>query len=333
MSRAQYNLKTKNAKFLTLVADNAIEPALKTYCDTVLFYYLGCLATSNTSGDIIEIGVGGSTYPLIELAEINDKIFFVVDSNVTNANNYTNLKFWPKAKIEKYIIDSKHLNSSHITNQLSYCHIDGDKNFENTISDIEFCLNNLSSNGLICQDDYGNHKWPTVTDAVKDLEFQGKIKLILVGDSSVWFTKPEYYEFWISMLDNDYEYSLLSTVCNISKSDKLGKTPSYFWMNSLVNFSRKDNYAQSELDYFEELVQLDTSKYLQMPYRKQSKFGIFLSRDVNKFYLTKIYMEIKGPDWPDYTPGTRQEIEQLPEWIKTEIKTMFKIDPYQIDIG
>ena len=78
MSKQQYNLKTNNTRFLKLVAKNIICPALKTYADTVLFYYLGYLATSNTLGDIVEIGVGGSTHPLIELAETNGKIFFII---------------------------------------------------------------------------------------------------------------------------------------------------------------------------------------------------------------------------------------------------------------
>ena len=330
MSKQQYNLKTHNSKSLKLVAENIIPPALKTYCDTVLFYYLGLLATSTSPGDIIEIGVGGSTYPLIEIAEVNDRIFNIVDIKSSDLNNYIDSQVGPDAKLKQIVIDSKKLNSEHITNRLCYCHIDADKNFDNTMSDIEFCLDRLSVNGLICQDDYGNNKWPTVTDAVKNLEFQGKIKFILVGDSSVWFTKPEYYEFWMNLLANDYEYSLLKAICNISSSSDLGKTPAYFWMNSLVNFSKKDNYLQSELEYFDTLIRFNIPTYLQMPYYQQSSFGIFLSRDSTKFYLTAIYEDIKGPDWPDHAPTTQQEIDQLPDWIKMELKTSFKIDPYQI---
>jgi hypothetical protein len=328
MSQAQYNLKTNNTKFLKLAANNQIEPALKSYSDTVLFYYLGYLATSNTSGDIVELGVGGSTYPLTELAEINGKIFFIIDYHKDRLDHYSDLVPWPNAKLEKIIIDTTKLNSSHITNQLSYCHIDASKNFKNTISDIEFCLNNLSTNGLICQDDYGNHKWPTITDAVKDLEFRGKIKLILVGDSSAWFTKPEYYEYWMSLLNKDYEYSLLKALCNISDSKHLDKTPAYFYMNAHCNPCKKDNYSDSELNYFNNLIQLNTPHYLQMPYRDQSKFGKIL---LSYYCLTDLYDSVKGSDWPKNAPTTKEEIEQLPDWVKLELENFFKIDIYQTE--
>jgi hypothetical protein len=344
MSKAQYNLKTKtdNAKFLQLVSDNVIEAALKTYSDTVLFYYLGHLAICNTPGDIVEIGVGGSTYPLIELAEIYNKIFVIIDVDKNRTDLYADSAHWPNAKLEKILIDSKQLSSHQTTSQFSYCHIDADKNFTNTISDIEFCLDRLTTNGLICQDDYGNHKWPTVTDAVKDLEFRGKIKLIFVGDSSVWFTKPEYYEYWMLLLEKDYEYSLLVALCNISNSKVLGKTPAYFFMNTLLNTCRKSDYSEFELDYFNKMIQLypmasldyysrqTRFAYLKMPYLGQSRFGKFLDMVENlKYMLTDSYRKVKGIDWPEHVPTNKKEIQQLPDWIKSELKTVHKIDIYE----
>ena len=333
MSEQQYNLKTNNTRFLKLVAKNIICPALKTYADTVLFYYLGYLATSNTLGDIVEIGVGGSTHPLIELAETNGKIFFIIDANENRLNLFSDLTHWPNAKLEKIVIDTAKLNSSHVGNQLSYCHIDGNKNFKSTISDIEFCLDRLSTNGLVCQDDYGNHKWPTVTDAVKELEFRNKIRLILVGDSSVWFTKPEYYDHWMSLLKKDYEYSLLVALCNITDSSKhLDKDPAYFFMNSIYNSCRKNDYSAAELEYFDELIQLDSASlnYLKMPYQGQSKFGAFFTMDTKTavYCLTEVYDKIKGPDWPERAPTTKEEIKQLPDWVKSEIEIIHKIDMY-----
>jgi hypothetical protein len=343
MSKVQYNLTTKTdkTKFLKLVVETVIDPASKTYSDTVLFYYLGYLATYNTPGDIVEIGVGGSTYPLIELAETNNKIFFIIDFNKDRLDQYADLAHWPNAKLEKIQINSKKLNSHQIINQFSYCHVDGNKDFITTMSDIEFCLDQLSTNGLICQDDYGNNKWPTVTDAVKNLEFCGKIKLIFVGDSSAWFTKPEYYEHWMSLLEKDYEYSLLTALCNITSSAKLSKTPAYFYMNSFANDCRKDDYSNVELDYFNNLVQLSfiSSNYLQMPYPFQSKFGKFLTpgpepdNDTVTYCLTDFYNNIKGIDWPEHTPTTEEEIKRLPDWIKSELENVHKIDIYKIYQG
>jgi Methyltransferase domain len=323
---------TNKTSFLKLVAKNLIKPALKTFSDTVLFYYLGHLAVTDSSGEISEIGVGGSTYVLTELAESHNKKFFVIDHGKIRLDQYSNTEYWPKATLEKLLLDSNELHDYHDMPQFSYCHIDGDKNFTTTRSDIEFYLNHLSVNGLICQDDYGNSKWPTVTDAVKDLEFCGKLKIIFVGDSSVWFTKSEYYEYWMNLLQLDYEFSLLSAVCNIASSEELGKNPEYFFMQSAFNFYSTEEYSQSELDYFNLLIKLETesSEYLKMPYDNQSKFGIFLKLNRKGAYrLTDIYDSLKGPAWPEKSPKTRQEIEQLPNCIKSELKNVHNINIYK----
>lgn len=323
---------TNNTSFLKLVAKNAIEPSLKTFSDTVLFYYLGHLSASNSNGKISEIGVGGSTYALTELAEAHGKTFVIIDNNKERVDQYTNILHWPNAILEKILVNSNNLSNYQITTQFSYCHVDGDKNFNTTLSDIEFYLDHLSVNGLICQDDYGNNKWPTVTDAVKYLESCGKIKIILVGDSSVWFTKPEYYEYWMQLLKNDYEYSLLRACCNICSSEDLGKMPEYFFIQANLNSCIKDEYSDNELTYFNQLVNLcsESSKYLKMPYPGQSKFGTFLTWDKTAGYLlTEIYNGLKGSDWPTNSPKNKKEIEQLPEWIKSELKTIHDIDIYK----
>ena len=285
MSNQLLSTKTDCNKFLKLVANNLIDSALKTYSDTILFYYLGHLAISNTEGDIVEIGVGGSTYPMIELAEIYDKTFSVIDSNKERIEKYSDITYWPNAKLKKILINSNHLKYRQITDKFSYCHIDGDKNFITTTSDIEFCLEQLSFNGLICQDDYGNHKWPTVTDAVKAFEYNDKIKLIFVGDSSVWFTKPEYYDYWMSLLEKDYEYSLLVALCNINSSKhQLKKNPAYFYMNSIFNKFKKDNYSEYELDYCNKLIEIYSEShhwYVRNPYTTQSMFGNFITENKN----------------------------------------------------
>jgi len=323
---------TNNASFLKLVAKNLIIPPLKTFSDTVLFYYLGHLSASNSQGEISEIGVGGSTYVLTELAEAHNKTFFIIDNDKNGIDQYTNTSYWPNATLKKLSIDSNKLHDCDITTQFSYCHIDGDKNFKTTTSDIEFYLNHLSTNGLICQDDYGNSKWPTVTDAVKELEFCGKLKIIFVGDSSVWFTKPEYYEYWINLLKQDYEYSLLSAGCNIISSNILDKNPEYFFMQSIYSPYAKEEYSESELDYFNLLFEFDdkSSKYLKMPYYIQSKFGILVAaNNKTRYLLTDIYNRVKGPSWPEEAPKTKQEIEQLPDWIKSELKNIHNINIFR----
>jgi hypothetical protein len=323
-------LVTDKAKFLQLATQGKIESALKTFADTILFYYLGHLALINDpDGNIAEIGVGGSTHPLVELAELHNKTFYAVDNVQSRLDQCIDISFWPTACVEKICVDSNDLNEHKVNAKFSYCHVDGDKNYNTTLNDIKFYLDNLSANGLICQDDYGNHKWPTVTDAVKELEFQQKIKIILVGDSSVWFTKPEYYDYWFNLLEHDNEYLLLKTACNICSSLKLGKTPPYFFMQRLFNFSRPDDYSETQLEYFNKLNTLcrSSKNYLKMPYPSQSIFADFLNTDEEpeKYLVSMVWETIKGEDWPQ-TPTTKQEIQQLPDWVKYELAQLHKMD-------
>jgi len=324
-------LVTDKAKFLQLATQGKIESALKTFSDTILFYYLGHLALTNDSeGNISEIGVGGSTYPLIELAQLHNKTFYAIDKVQKGLDQCVNTSFWPKAKVEKICVNSKNLDRYHVNKtSFSYSHVDGDKNYNTTLTDIKFYLDNLSINGLICQDDYGNHKWPTVTDAVKELEFQQKIKIIFVGDSSVWFTKPEYYNYWFNLLEQDYEFALLKAVCNICSSLHLGKTPPYFFMQRLFNFGQPDDYTETQLEYFNTLNVLfcSSNNYLKMPYLSQSTFADFLNtgKKTEEYLLLKIWDHIKGDDWPQ-RPTTKEEIQQLPDWVKNELEQQHKID-------
>jgi hypothetical protein len=329
-------LVTDKVKFLQLVTQGKIESALKTFADTILFYYLGHLALINDlDGNVSEIGVGGSTHPLVELAELHNKTFYAIDKVQSRLDQCINTSFWPTVCVEKICMNSNNLNEHKVKTKFSYCHVDGDKNYNTTLNDIKFYLDNLSVNGLICQDDYGNHKWPTVTDAVKELEFQQQIKIILVGDSSVWFTKPEYYDYWFNLLEHDHEYLLLKAICNICNSSKLGKTPPYFFMQRLFNFEFPDNYSQMQLEYFNKLNALycSSNNYLKMPYSGQSAFAAFLNTDngSHEYLVSKIWENIKGEDWPQ-TPMTRQEIQQLPDLVKHELAQLFEIDDIYIKI-
>lgn len=318
------------AKFLQLASQGKIGLALKTFSDTILFYYLGHLSLQNNSqGHVSEIGVGGSTYPLIELAEMHNKTFYAIDNNQSILDQCVDTCFWPTTSVEKICVDSNHLNEHGIQTKFSYCHVDGDKNYNTTLNDIKFYLDRLSVNGLICQDDYGNHKWPTVTDAVKELEFRQQIKIIFVGDSSVWFTKPEYYDHWLDVLEQDYEYSLLTAVCNICNSATLGKTPPYFFMQRLFNSSQPNEYSETQLQYFDKLVELHrrSKNYLRMPYPSQSTFADFLNIDQEseQYLVSTVWENIKGEDWPS-TPTTLEEIQQLPDWVKQELERFYQID-------
>lgn len=323
-------------KVLKLVKQQKIVRPLKSYVDTLLFYYLGYLSAKNSKGDLSEIGVGGSTHVLMELSEILKCNFYIFDIDQQEMSRFATTEFWPDSNPKVYVDDSLNLHNYKNLSNFAYCHIDGSKDYNVTLSDINFYLSHLAHNGIICQDDYGNNKWPTITDAVKFLESTNQIKLILVGDSSVWFTKPEYYEFWTTLLETDYEFSLLKFLCNIVNSRDLNKLPNYYFLQK--NFLQQDKqteptfelFSDSEKKYFKDLVDTETFSYLQMPYQTQSTIVGSLKNN-SKFFiyrLSLIYNSIKGHSWPNSVPTTKEEIDKLPQWIKDELINLHNIDPY-----
>lgn len=319
-----------NAKFLNLVSAKKIRAALKSYTDTILFYYLGYLSVTNASGTISEIGVGGSTYILTELSELTNKDFLIIDNNGDRANFFSDTTHWPKANVKVIVNESVAVVGNTDISEFAYCHIDGDKNFKITTSDIEFYLKHLSVNGLICQDDYGNHKWPTVTDAVKQLEHANKLKIVVVGDSSVWFTRPEYYDYWMEILKTDYEFSLLKPLCNIVSSTLLDRTPEYYFMQALFNHSVVEDYSVEEIKYFDDILKYsqEDSGYLTMPYSLQSAIGCELGSNP-EYFIPTVYNAIRGDLWPDTVPTTKEEISSLPDWVKEEIRSTYNIDIFK----
>ena len=317
------------SKFIRLVNDQHIGASLKTYSDTLLFYYIGHLAAKQNNGDFLEIGVGGSTHPFKELSELHNRTFNIVDINEDLLSNYSNLTHFPKAKIKTYCINSVELASILTTSgagDLIYSHIDGSKNLDVTVSDLKYCLAAMSKNGIICQDDYGNHKWPTVTDAVQSMIYSGELKMLIVGDSSAWLTSPGYYDYWINLLTSDTEFLSLSKLLNIVPSSLMKKTPVYFFMNALRNSTNVVDLNDHEIDYFNNLLAFN-KHYLKMPYPEQSEPGSKLRRRPG-YLLTSIWSTIRGDSWPVDPPVTKQQIIELSPWIKDEIVKTHHLDLY-----
>ena len=63
-------------KIFELVHDDLVPAPLKTYADSILFYEFGRNASQ---GKLFEIGVGGSTYLMLQLAEDLDVPFYLCD--------------------------------------------------------------------------------------------------------------------------------------------------------------------------------------------------------------------------------------------------------------
>jgi hypothetical protein len=259
-------------KWPVLVSKKDILPSLKTYADTLLFYYLGELSLKNSQGSLLEIGVGGSTYVLSELANSNNRDFYIIDFDPERLHYYTFEKvFFPTVKTHKLCIDSNEIRNSNINN-LSYIHLDGDKDYSSVMNDLTFAIENLVPMGIICQDDYGNNKWPTITIGV--LNSLDKLSILFIGDSSIWLVRKEDHQLWLSILKNDDEFNVLAKYLNISNSTKsLNHNTEYLFMNFFKNnYSNIDRISKEQYRYYKK-IHNNRKGYLQMPYKIQSEIG------------------------------------------------------------
>lgn len=314
-------------KFLAICQSDGIQQrlvptSLKTYADTLLFYYLGYLAVKYSSQSILEIGIGGSTVPLKELASKCNTTLYLCDPDkqridllLTAQPEINNPEMVP-------IVESSINLDAHINHKLSYIHIDGDKNFLTNCKDLQFSASHLADHGIICQDDYGNNKWPTVTNAVH-ASLDG-LEFLLVGDSSAWLVKKEAHKFWIDILKNDLEFNLLREFLNIHSSKKLlGHTPDYFFMNGLLDIFRDFDLPEDRLSYYVTLFKYASTEYLRMPYGPQSTVGsnVFLNGLAKKKYtITNIWDAVKDPHWGD-APQTLEDINNLSQEIKDSLQS------------
>ncbi len=320
-------------KSWSLVSSNQLIPALKSYADSILFYYLGYLAVKQIPGPLLEIGVGGSTHLLHELSTNTNQEFYVVDINSSNIDRYIDVDYFLKDNIKKLPIDSLLLTQDNLP-MLSYIHIDGSKDFNVTKNDLEYAASKLSPMGIICQDDYGNNKWPNITLAVKSMIDQSDLELLLVGDSSCWLIRKQDHNDWINILNDDIEFSYLRYLLQIHPSRYLSFSPEYFWMNAThfdSDIGPLDFLSASQLDYYKILLENETTGYLRMPYYSQSQIGWWLSNRNNfqgQYVLSLIWDGIKGHSWPDQ-PTSYEEISNLPTEIKEEITKNFLSDIYK----
>lgn len=335
MHDASESFVMDQCEFLSLIQQSQIKAPLKSYVDSILFYYLGYLALTQTDGALSEIGTGGSTYPLMELSHKYHREFLLFDINAGRIERFCEQNHWPKTKLIKITVNSVDLHNRSDLPEFSYCHIDGSKNLNTTKSDLRFYLDRISHNGLICQDDYGNNKWPTVTDAVQDLQYNGELKLLVIGDSSAWITLPKYYDFWMDVLCQDREFALLRSVCNIVDSAQLDRHPRYYFVQSCLSSSVLDGHTEDEKKYFARLTALEPitpvkgGGYLKMPYPSQGAVGTALSDNYVGSKLSFCYDQLRGDQWPQDTPYTLEQARALPKWIQDEIQTLHKIDLFE----
>jgi hypothetical protein len=267
-------LTLQNLQFLELAMRDKILPSLKTYADTLLFYYLGHLALENTEGLLSEIGVGGSTYALRELSEKKQRTLYVIDKDQCRVDDFVlEQRFFKNAKIQNLVIDSLTLRNLNLSN-MSYVHLDGDKNYEICHSDLDWAMTSLAPMGMICQDDYGNNKWPTITSITHELMIKKDFSFLMIGDSSAWLVRSEDRIRWLKILQEDREFNALIPYLNVASSKSIDHRPIYYFMNYFKTQDLKNTKISKEMIYYyKNLDRFNTADYLQMPYKIQSEVG------------------------------------------------------------
>jgi len=273
----------ENIRFLELASADKIFTPLKSFSDSILFYYLGHLALKN-DGDLLEIGCGGSTFVLYELSENENRQFHFCDLKQSFEN--THIPYYRNANVNPIIDDSRNIGNYEI-GPFAYSHVDGTKDYKIAKQDLEYSIKNIAVNGLICQDDYGNNKWPTITRCVTELVHEGKLKFVLIGDSSAWLTTPEYYDYWMNLLQNDREFLVLSLYLGVRNSSvNLNSEENYYFINSLnfdnphwsrLNSNIQQIFTEKELTSLHKIDKYKfAERFLKMPYVMQSVPGNWL---------------------------------------------------------
>ena len=248
--------------------------SLKTFADTLFFYYLARRATQLARGDLIEIGVGGSTHVLQDVAQDHGTLT-LIDNNTGN-NIDQILARWPEQRQDTRVIpqDSETVRPEQLG---TYCfaHIDGGKQYEVTRADMELMLATISEGGIICQDDYGNNKHPEVTRSVHEFVSSGQLRLLMVGDSSAYLVRPADHDKWRKALDSCAEFSVLRWMVSVHEAPG-----GYYYQNSM------DLHATDvDLDEWRGYIKRVTifkvqhgTHYLKMPYPDQSEFMRYRSQ-------------------------------------------------------
>lgn len=265
----------KKTKLKTIV-DNASffhadrSASLKTFTDTLFFYYLAHKASQLATGNYVEIGTGGSTHVLQDAAA-DHRAFTLIDKDPERVEQV--LSKWPEKRTATSVIiqSSKTVRPEQLGTHC-FAHIDGDKAYGVTRADMALMLATLGEGGIICQDDYGNNKWPEVTRSVYEFVHSGELRLLMVGDSSAYLVRPKDHDRWWDALESCAEFSVLRWMVSVHEAP--GK---YYYQNSGrphatdVDINEWKGYikrvAMFKLRY--------GGSYLKMPYPEQSRFMKF----------------------------------------------------------
>lgn len=333
MSDSVENYILNRTKFLNMIKQGTIDPPdSMTLVDCLLFYYIGHMAVTKNHGKLLQIGVGGNTAPLLELSETHQVELAVIDIDQDRLSKYSNHDHFPRAIVKNNAMNCINLCQLYLENLL-YCDIYGNPDYEIVLSSLKYCAENLGVNGLIYQDDFGNHRKRIVADAVYEMMYSGQLKMLVVGDRGAWLTRPEYYDYWMQIFATDSEFLAFSEYANLIPSEKVHKHPNYLSLKLWSENEKLPMASDSLIDYYNHLLSYKNPKFVSLQYLpNRYQPGLpFIKHYV--YAVSLVWDQIKGIDWPQSAPETKQDIDNLPTWIKDELKNLLNFsDLYSTEI-
>ena len=127
------------------------------------YSFLDNFIKTKTTGDILEIGQGGSTVILLDATKDTDRMVYSIDMKFKLKDT---MKYLPLSYVERLNFIQENSNNIHLKEKFGCILIDGNHTFQAVRKDTMNFWNNLEDNGYVLFHDYGLQ--PGVTEFVDD---------------------------------------------------------------------------------------------------------------------------------------------------------------------
>ncbi len=127
------------------------------------YSFLDNFIKTKTTGDILEIGQGGSTVILLDATKDTDRMVYSIDMKFKLKDT---MKYLPLSYVERLNFIQENSNNIHLKEKFGCILIDGNHTFQAVRKATMNFWNNLEDNGYVLFHDYGLQ--PGVTEFVDD---------------------------------------------------------------------------------------------------------------------------------------------------------------------
>ena len=127
------------------------------------YSFLDNFIKTKTTGDILEIGQGGSTVILLDATKDTDRMVYSIDMKFKLKDT---MKYLLLSYVERLNFIQENSNNIHLKEKFGCILIDGNHTFQAVRKDTMNFWNNLEDNGYVLFHDYGLQ--PGVTEFVDD---------------------------------------------------------------------------------------------------------------------------------------------------------------------